>query len=481
LHAGEFGALAMTFWLIASVMTVIAAAAVCWPLYRPRKFLTSGSDADVYRSQLVEIDTDNAAGLIGAKEAEAARIEVSRRLLAAADGNQSKLSPFATPPNSFQRQLFAIVALFIFPLASGGLYLTLGSPGLAAESSASRVEAQYEQQSVESMVARVEAHLQNTPDDGQAWQILGPVYMRLGRYADAVHAWSNTVRILGDTSEREANLAEAMVAEAKGIVTSDAKNAFVRAVTLDPKSISGRYYLGLSAQQDGRPEEAIKIWRELIATTPEGEHWISNVRESIARLERKDTSSSPEQKTQDLVPASKQAHSEPSAMIQSMVDRLAARLKQDGSDIEGWVKLVRSYQVLNDSAKAAKAEAEARLALAGDPDKLAKLNTSLKALDTTVAKAPEAAPSLAQTATPATPSEHLGGVAAEAMVERLAERLKKSGSDPAGWLMLTRSYLTLGEKEKAAAAIEAARNALAADPAKLTQFNDALKHFNINE
>lgn len=164
-----------------------------------------------------------------------------------------------------------------------------------------------------------------------------------------------------------------------------------------------------------------------------------------------------------------------------MVDRLAARLKQDGSDIEGWVKLVRAYKVLNDSAKAAKAEADARQALAGDPDKLAKLNTSLKELDTADAKAPEAAPSLAQTAPAATPSEHLGGVAAEAMVQRLAERLKKSGSDPAGWLMLTRSYLTLGEKEKAAAAIEAARRALADEPAKLTQFNDALKHFNINE
>jgi len=67
------------------------------------------------------------------------------------------------------------------------------------------------------------------------------------------------------------------------------------------------------------------------------------------------------------------------------------------------------------------------------------------------------------------------------MVERLAERLKKSGSDPEGWLMLTRSYLTLGEKDKATAAIRDARRALADDPNKLAQFNDALKHFKIAE
>ena len=471
----------MTFWLIVSIMTAIAVTAVCWPLYRPKKFLASGNDANVYRSQLAEIETDKAAGLIGAKEAEAARIEVSRWLLAAADREQSKLAWSVAASNSFRRRLFAIVALLIVPLASGGLYLKLGSPGLAAESSASRAEAQSEQQSVEAMVAQVEAHLQKTPDDGEAWQILGPVYMRLGRYADAVNAWSNTVRVLGETSEREANLAEAMVAAANGTVTPDAKNAFTRAVTLDPKSISGRYYLGLSAQRDGHPDEALKIWRELIATAPEGEHWVGDVRQLIARLEQKGTSSSPEQKPQDLVAPSKAPNSGPSTMIQGMVDRLAARLKQDGSDIDGWVKLVRSYKVLNDPAKAAAAEADARQALAGDPDKLAKLNTSLKELDTADAKTPEAAPSLPQSSAPATPSEHLGGDAAEAMVERLAERLKKSGSDPAGWLMLTRSYLTLGEKEKAAAAIAAARNALADNSTKLTQFNDALKHFNIND
>ncbi len=67
------------------------------------------------------------------------------------------------------------------------------------------------------------------------------------------------------------------------------------------------------------------------------------------------------------------------------------------------------------------------------------------------------------------------------MVERLAERLKKSGSDPDGWLMLTRSYLTLGEKDKATAAIRNARRALADDPNKLAQFNAALKNFKIDE
>ena len=67
------------------------------------------------------------------------------------------------------------------------------------------------------------------------------------------------------------------------------------------------------------------------------------------------------------------------------------------------------------------------------------------------------------------------------MVDRLAERLKKSGSDPEGWLMLVRSYATLGEKDKATAAIADARQALANDPKLLDEFNQALVSFKIGD
>ena len=77
--------------------------------------------------------------------------------------------------------------------------------------------------------------------------------------------------------------------------------------------------------------------------------------------------------------------------------------------------------------------------------------------------------------------DHQQGATIQNMVERLDERLKISGSDPEGWLTLARSYMTLGEKDKMTAAISDARRALAADPDKLKQFNDALKHFNIGE
>ncbi len=75
----------MTLWFLFGLMTAAALFAVLWPLARRPSAARGGSDLLVYKDQLQEIDRDRAAGLIGETEAEAARLEISRRLLAAAD------------------------------------------------------------------------------------------------------------------------------------------------------------------------------------------------------------------------------------------------------------------------------------------------------------------------------------------------------------------------------------------------------------
>src|SRR5947207_2884575 len=55
------------------------------------------------------------------------------------------------------------------------------------------------------------------------------------------------------------------------------------------------------------------------------------------------------------------------AMINSMVERLAARLEQQPEDVEGWVRLGRSYMVLNQPAKAREAYARAVKLRPDDP------------------------------------------------------------------------------------------------------------------
>jgi cytochrome c-type biogenesis protein CcmH len=161
-------------------------------------------------------------------------------------------------------------------------------------------------------------------------------------------------------------------------------------------------------------------------------------------------------------------------MIRGMVERLAARLQQDGSDVDGWIRLVRSYTVLNEPEKARAASDDARRALAGDAAKLARLDAGLKEV------AAQPAPAANDTAAPSTsaapaasPPSHDQSI--EGMVARLAARLQRDGSDVDGWIQLVRSYTVLNQPDKARAASDDARRALAGDADKLARLEAGLQ------
>lgn len=377
----------MTLWLILALMTAAAIFAVLWPLSRHGGKARSGSDLAVYRDQLAEIERDLAAGLIGAQEAEAARIEVSRRLLAAAD----QVEPIpAAPQNAvlWRRRAVALAALVLLPVGTAVLYLSIGSPHLPGLPHAARVKQSPDTRSIESMVAQVEAHLERNPDDGRGWEVLAPVYMRAGRFNDAVRARSNALRLLGSTAERESHLGEALVAAANGMVTADAKAAFERALARDTSDVKAQYYVGLAAEQDGRPAEAARIWRDLLEKAPANAPYRPLIRDSLARVEPQSTSSSASgtpgvsggPSADDVAAAQQLTPDQRTEMIRGMVDRLAERLKADGSDLDGWLRLMRAYIVLGEPDKARTALNDARKAIGDDADKRKKLDAVAKGL-----------------------------------------------------------------------------------------------------
>jgi len=320
------------------------------------------------------------------------------------------------------------------------------------------------------MVAKVEDHLARNPKDGRAWEVLAPVYMRVGRFDDAVRAWANVIALNGSNAEREANFGEAKVAVANGVVTGDAKAAFDRALALDKQNVMARFYMGMAADQDGRRADAEKIWGELLASAPPGAPWIEVVRHALARnAPAGDAALSPS--------PGAGAAAAPAADhdVNAMVQRLADRLKQDGSDVPGWLQLVRSYRVLGQNDKMQAAIADARRALANDPDKLRQFAEGSTAAASAAPLAPPAAaagPTAADVAAAAKQTPAQQDQSINAMVQRLADRLKQDGSDVPGWLQLVRSYRVLGQNDKMQAAIADARRALASDPDKLRQFTE---------
>lgn len=369
----------MALWFLFALMTAAAIFAVLWPLSR-RGESRGGSDIAVYRDQLDEIVRDRAAGLIGETEAEAAKVEVSRRLLAAADAAQAQRTESAVPP-IWRRRATALAGLVLLPLGAAALYLMLGSPQMPGAPLAARAVAPNEGRSIEGLVAQVEQRAAQDPNDGRAWEVLAPVYLRLGRFDDAARALRNSIRLNGDTAARESDLGEALSAAANGVITVDAKAAFDRALALDKDDVKTRFYLGLAAEQDGKRAEAEAIWQDLLAHAPPGAPWVPVVRQALERgRPAAEATPAPGPSEGDVAAASQMKPDEQKQMIAGMVSRLAGRLKQDGSDVEGWLRLLRAYAVLGDRDKAQAALTDARRALVAEPDKLRRIDDLAKEL-----------------------------------------------------------------------------------------------------
>jgi cytochrome c-type biogenesis protein CcmH len=246
------------------------------------------------------------------------------------------------------------------------------------------------------MVAQIEDHLQRQPDDGRGWEVIAPIYVRMGRYDDGVTAWRNAIRYSGATAAREADLGEAIVASANGVVTADAREAFQRAVDHDKSAAKARYFLGLAAVQDGKTEDGVAIWKALLAEAPPDAPWVGYVREALAqttgsapppaaqdKTAQDKTASAPDAgaapgpstgpSQSDIAAASEMSPEQRKAMIEGMVERLATRLKSEGGDFESWLRLVRAYGILGDKDKARTAAVEARRVAGTDQDKTQKL------------------------------------------------------------------------------------------------------------
>ncbi|HEU5018073.1 MAG TPA: c-type cytochrome biogenesis protein CcmI [Pseudolabrys sp.] len=392
----------MLLWTVFALMAAIAVFAVLWPLSRHSLAGTEGTDLAVYRDQLDEIARDRAAGLIADAEAQAAKIEVSRRLLAAAEKvEQAEIPPAVLRGRSslWRRRITAVAALLLVPVGATALYLALGSPQMPGEPLSARLNAIHQGAPITKLIAKVEEHLNRHPDDARGWEVVAPVYLRLGRFADAVRANEKAIEFGGETAPREADLGEALTAQAGGVVTAKAKSAFERATKLDAGEMKARFFLGVSAQQDGKIDEAADIWRGMLAKAPADAAWVPAVKQALASIGRPAPSSTtassapvksesasstaasaPGPSAAEVAAASKMSAQDRSAMIHQMVARLAERLKADGSDVQGWQRLLRAYMVLGERDKAKSAAADARKALASDHDKLRRIDDMIKSL-----------------------------------------------------------------------------------------------------
>lgn len=344
----------MLFWILVAILTAAVAAVLLLPLMRAAEPLPSrhSHDIEVYRDQLGELARDREAGLIGSEEAELARAEIARRMLAASAADQAVAE--RTPKRLLSNRLAQAFIFLCLPAVGLCLYLTTGSPGVPAQPLAARLADPGDDVNI--LIAKAENHLALNPQDGAGWDLLAPIYMRHGRVDDAVAAYDRAIRLLGPTPARMGGYAEALVAQAGGLVTSEAQNALQKALALDPDDPRSAFYLALGLKQEGKHTDALAAFRKLAEGSPADAPWLSLVNQHIAELAAAPAGPGPAAPGNpapgDIAAAEEMNAGDRQAMIRGMVDSLASRLKEDPANLEGWMRLIRSYVVLDQRDRA---------------------------------------------------------------------------------------------------------------------------------
>lgn len=352
----------MMLWAIFLLMIVTVLAFLLLPLLREQTRMPERADYDsaIYRDQLAEVARDVERGLLTEDQADDAKIEIYKRSMAteiadykselAKDSRRSKL-------------ILALVALIVLPLGSFAIYSYLGSPELPGRPFAGR------QHDPEFVVAREAKNLAaelNTKPDAKGYERLGDMYYAIHDYDNAVAAYQKSLKIDGKNSNLWSGLGDVMVLSQSGMIGPEARDAFINALKLDPRDPRANFYLGLSEMQIGEAQKAVAIWKQVVKDSPPDASWVPMVKEHIELASKQggfDPSAiTPEPPSLTAMPDAAEIMgmnaTDQNAMIHKMVDRLAAELKANPNNLEGWERLAKSYRVLGEADKAAEAESK---------------------------------------------------------------------------------------------------------------------------
>jgi cytochrome c-type biogenesis protein CcmH len=362
----------MMFWIFVSVLCLAATAMLL--AVKP----SSGTVGDarstgafaIYKDQLAELDRDVAAGVVSIDEVEPQRIEISRRLLVA--GRESKI---LTEESGYFPKLLVLAV----PVLAAAIYYQIGNYGFADVPRAQRLAAAETNNDWPALIARVEQQLEKNPGDVQGWQLLVPNYLNMGRYLDAARAMGRIAEINGPSAELYADIAEALVADNKGLMTDQASKVITEALKLDPKHPKSLFYHALDLAQEGKTVEAKVAFTSLLAAAPPNAKWRAAVENEIAKLQPSATA--PQISAEQMQGAEGMAPEARLAMIRGMVDGLDGKLKTNPDDVEGWLRLIRARSVLSENDKAKAALLTARTTFATKPEQLKAIDNLAEELN----------------------------------------------------------------------------------------------------
>lgn len=446
----------MLFW------TLIIAAALIAALWIARPFLAKGqlevNDAEgaisVFRDQIDELERDCADGQISPEERDAARREIEARALKAArdmDGGLA-VSHRSLPVAGGLVILTAGVALVA--------YMGLGAPGKSDQPLTLRkadVLAQRAARGDETAQATLAINdMKDDPETFDDFWALAVSYARIGDYATAATHYRRAAELSDDDPVVLSAYGEAMVLANGNKVPAAARVIFEQVLQKipDPRA---RYYAALAKAQAQDFDGAISGWAALAADSDPNAPWMGMVRRDIVNMARflevDVTDYLPDASVAEIAQAGGMANAEGAT---DTPEDLQAAVQADPKDYKAWISLITLHAQSGNAEAALQGLSEARDQFKGAPFLLQRFDEVANDLGLFPAQGDVRGPTAEDIANASDMSKEEQDEMIDGMVAGLAARLEEDPDNVAGWVMLIRSYATLGRADKARASYDAA-------------------------
>lgn len=450
-------------WISAAILTVLSLLALLVPILKQSRTEDTPARGDfdltVYKDQLTEIDKDMERGVLSDDQATAARTEIERRMLAIAEEADVQITNAPIP-----KWMLALIVVVI-PAGAFALYSGLGEPNIKDHPFASREQpntgdANVRIAQIEKMIDAIKLKIEEEPNNPNNWARLAQARQMIGNTQGSIKAYEQLVVLTNRNPEALMALAEAIFVDADDVVTPAAATLFKEAKIAMPGNPMTYYYLAIERQVMGDNQGAMDEYAGLLGISPSNGEWVPNIQSRMKALAEKSGISVPDVKMlapmqaqidvpasgptqQQIQDAQSMSGDDQNTMIRSMVTRLAAKLKANPDDLEGWKRLANAYKVLGDKGKMADAMMQ-----------ISRLQGTTSMGPAT--QTPSAPPAVSSTAKPGPTRQQMIDAQSMSsgdqksmianMVQRLADKQKADPDNLEGWKRLENAYRVLGDQ-----------------------------------
>jgi len=264
------------FWIAASALLLVALAFLLLPILRGRRAQAeedrTALNVALYEERLAELTAQHVAGTLSDAQLEAGRADAARELLEDTENSES-------PKIAKLGRSVPLIAAVLVPLVGYGLYMHWGA------SDKVQMARQFSEQprTVEEMTAHLEQAVKEQPDSAEAWYFLGRTYMNQERPADAAKAFARVVELAGRQPELLGQWAQAQYFAGDRQWSEQLQALTDEALQADPQELTSLGLLGIAAYEEGRYQDAVRFWEQLVAALPENDPSREAIRGGIER------------------------------------------------------------------------------------------------------------------------------------------------------------------------------------------------------